>query len=65
LLVEPADRFLSDGAIGVVHKCEPARPAGFPIGRQDDLRWCADARQMFAKIRLGRRVRQVADEQTD
>jgi hypothetical protein len=47
LLVEPADGFLGHGAVCVIDESEPSRPARLPVDGQDDLRRCADARQVF------------------
>jgi hypothetical protein len=65
LLVEPANRLLSDRAIGVIHERETPRTSSFPIDGEYDLRWRADARQMLPQICLRRRVRQIPNEQTD
>jgi hypothetical protein len=44
---------------------EAARAAGIAINRQDDLRWGRDRPEMGPQVRLGRSVRQVANEETD
>jgi hypothetical protein len=64
-LIEAANGFFGDRAIGVVDEGEAPRAAGFPIDGELDLRRRADARQVLAQLCLGRRIGQVADEQTD
>jgi hypothetical protein len=63
--VESTNGFFSDRAIGVVDERKSTRPPGVAIQRKHDLRRCADARQVLAQLCLGRRVRQIANEQTD
>jgi hypothetical protein len=65
LLVESANRFFGDTAIGIIDEREASRPARFTIDRQYDLCWRPHTRKMFAQFRLVGGVRQVPDEQTD
>jgi hypothetical protein len=64
-LIESPDRLLGHFALSVIHEGESARPAGFPVHRENDLGRCADARQVFPQICLVRGVRQIAYKQTD
>jgi hypothetical protein len=65
LLIEPPDRLFRNGTIGVIDESESARPPGFPVDRKNDLRRCADTRQVFPQIYLICGVRQIANKQTD
>jgi hypothetical protein len=52
-------------AFEILDKREPPGPAGLAIDRQHDLRGRGDGTEVGAQIRLGRGVRQIANEQTD
>ena len=65
LLIESPDGFFGDAAIGVIDEREASRTAGFPIDGQDDGRGFADAGEVLAQLGFRRRIRKIADEQTD
>jgi len=48
LLIEAADRRLSDSPVGVIDERETTRAAGFPVNGQDDLGGFPDAGQVLA-----------------
>src|SRR5215471_17857340 len=64
-LVELANGFFGNRTIRVVDERETARTARLAIDGQDDRCGFADAREVLPQLCLGRRVGQVADEQTD
>jgi hypothetical protein len=64
-LIELADRLFGHGAIGVIHEREAARPARFPVYREDDGSRDTDGGQVLPQLCFRRRVGQVADEQSN
>src|SRR5690606_33066385 len=64
LLIEALNGFFGLLAFEVLDERKPARPSRFAIDRDDHLRWVAHRREMRPKIRFGRAVWHVTDEQT-
>jgi hypothetical protein len=62
LTVVPLDDLFGVFALGEVHEGEPTGTAGFPIGREHDLRRLGNLAEKGAQIGLGGTVGQVSNE---
>ena len=65
LAVELLDRRFRGGAFGVLDKRKASRAAGLAVERANDLRGCADLREVRTQIFFGSLIGQVAHEQSD
>ena len=65
LSVEFLDRLFRGGAFRVLDEREPARAAGFPVERTNDLGGGTDLGEMRTQIVFGRLIGQIAHEQSD